>query len=93
MNFINTFILLEYYNLIWKLNWTTEWLYLKKKKLFFQKSKNKNKSLKLKIDELSLNLELSSLRSTLLKKKSKNSVKSNSSILGFECFSSLNLLK
>lgn len=91
MNFINSFLLLEYFNLIWKLNWTTEWLVLKKKKMFFQKKKNKN--IKPKVDLLSINLELISLRSSVLKKKSKFNSKNNFSILGFEPFSSVNILK
>lgn len=79
---INNYILIEYINLLWKLQWTSEWLELKRKRLFFLKKKTKN--LKLKIDEQSILQELTSLRSKLLKKKTKTNLKGGYVALGFE---------
>lgn len=55
---------------------------LKKKRLFFLKKKTKN--LKLKTDIQSIYLELSSIRSKFLKKKTKSNTKSGYVALGFE---------
>lgn len=82
LNLVNSYILIEYINLLWKLQWTSEWLELKKKRLFFLKKKNK--SLKPKIDEQSILIELISIRSKFLKKKTKAISKNNYVALGFE---------
>lgn len=79
---INNYLLLEYTNLLWKLQWTNEWFELKKRRLHLLKKKSKN--LKIKIDENSINLELLSLRLKFLKKKSKSAVKNSYVSLGFE---------
>lgn len=82
VNLINSYITIEYLNLLWKMQWTSEWLELKKKRLFFLKKKTKN--LKLKIDDQSIYLELAAIRSKFLKKKSKVTSKNNYVALGFE---------
>ena len=79
---VNNYILLEYTNLLWKLQWTNEWFELKKRRLHLLKKKSKN--LKIKVDENSINLELLSLRLKFLKKKSKSAVKNSYVSLGFE---------
>lgn len=81
-NLVNSYLTIEYMNLLWKLQWTSEWLELKKKRLFFLKKKTRN--LKLKIDEQSILQELASLRAKFLKKKTKTSVKGGYVALGFE---------
>lgn len=73
------------------MNWTSEWFVLKKKKLFYQKKKSKN--IKFKYDEFSINTELSSLRSLILKKKSKTTNKSSLVAMGFEPGQSLIYIK
>ncbi len=88
---INSYHYLELINLIWKLNWLTEWYDLKKKRLFYLKKKSKN--IKFKFDEFSINLELASIRSRLLKKKSKITSKGSYVALGFEPGSALNYIK
>lgn len=82
INLVNSYITIEYINLLWKMQWTSEWLELKKKRLFFLKKKTKN--LKLKIDDQSIFTELCSIRSKYLKKKSKVNSKNNYVALGFE---------
>lgn len=82
LNLINSYITIEYINLLWKLQWTNEWLELKRKRLFFMKKKIRN--LKLKTDEQSILQELASLRAKFLKKKTKASVKGGYVALGFE---------
>ena len=91
MFLINSYNYVEFINLIWKLNWLTEWYDLKKKRLFYLKKKSKN--IKFKFDEFSINLELASIRSRLLKKKSKVISKNSYGALGFEPGSSLNYIK
>ena len=82
VNLINSYITIEYINLLWKMQWTSEWLELKKKRLFFLKKKTKN--IKLKFDDQSIFLELASIRSKFLKKKSKVTSKNGYVALGFE---------
>lgn len=89
--FIKSIIFLEYINLLWKLNWTSEWFDLKKRRLFYSKKLNKN--LKIKYDSFSILLELSNIRSRLLKKKVKITSKNSYVLLGFNSGTCLNYLK
>jgi len=82
LSLVSSYLTIEYINLLWKLQWTSEWLELKKKRLFFLKKKTKN--LKMKIDEQSILQELASLRAKFLKKKTKTSIKGGYVALGFE---------
>lgn len=79
---INNYIFLEYINLLWKLQWTSEWLELKKKRLFFLKKKIKN--LTIKVDKQIILEELTYLRSKFLKKKNKTNFKKSYTALGFD---------
>lgn len=88
---LNSYLYLEFVNLMWKLNWLTEWFDLKKKRLFYLKKKSKN--IKFKYDEYSINVELNSIRSRLLKKKSKVTGKNSYVALGFEPGTALNYIK
>ncbi len=78
---INSFLLVEYYNLLWKLQWEDEWLELRKNKLIFLKKKSRKD---IQISEESVLGELLYLRSKLLKKKVRVQFKGGTSILGFE---------
>lgn len=59
--------------------------------MFYLKKKTKN--IKFKYDEFSINLELASIRSRLLKKKSKTTNKGSYVALGFEPGNALNYIK
>ena len=78
---INSFLLVEYYNLLWKLQWEDEWLELRKNKLIFLKKKSRKE---ISITEEALLSELLYLRGRLLKKKVRVQFKGGTSILGFE---------
>ena len=88
---VNNYLFVEYINLLWKLQWTSEWFELKKKRLFFLKKKNRK--IKLKFDKFSIFEELIYVRMKLLKKKNKSNVKGNYVALGFEPGYGLNFLK
>lgn len=88
---VKSVIFLEYINLLWKLNWTSEWFDLKRRRLFYSKKINKN--LKIKHDTSSILLELSNIRSRLLKKKVKVTSKNSYVLLGFNSGTCLNYLK
>ena len=73
---LNSIYLAEQVNLLWKLQWESEWNEAKRKRLLFL---NKNK-IKLKVD---LNL-MSNLIVSNSKKKKKSTLKKNVFTLGFE---------
>lgn len=87
---INTIYLAEHVNLLWKLQWETEWNEAKKKRLIYL---NKNKTA-LKVDlNLMANLVVSQNSKKLEKKKKKTFFKKNVFTLGFEPGFTKTLLK
>lgn len=88
---LKSLIFVEFINLLWKLNWTTEWIDLKKKRLFISKKKSKN--LNIKYDKQSIILELNNIRARLLKKKTKVLNKNSYVLLGFDPNTGINYIK
>lgn len=87
---INTIYLAEHVNLLWKLQWESEWNEAKKKRLIYL---NKNKT-SLKVDlNLMANLVVSQNSKKLEKKKKKTFFKKNVFTLGFEPGFTKTLLK
>jgi hypothetical protein len=79
---ISSVIILEYYNLLWKMQWYDEWLELKKIK-FYYNSKKKIKKDHNVSEDLILS-ELLYIRGKFLKKKVRIQFKSGFNLLGFE---------
>lgn len=82
INNINSFILLEYYNLLWKTQWYDEWLELKKLKIIHTSKKKFKKNFV--INEENILSELLFIRNKYLKKKVRIQFKSNFDLIGFE---------
>lgn len=75
-------LLIEYYNLLWKLQWYDEWLELKKNKLITSSKRNFKKNIV--VNEEAILSELLYIRGKFLKKKVRIQFKGAFSLLGFE---------